>query len=531
VGERTNVMGSAAFKKLVKAGDFQSALGVARAQVENGANVIDINFDEALLDGKACMSTFLNMVAAEPEISRAPVMIDSSDWGTLLAGMKCVQGKGIANSVSLKEGEEPFLKKAREIHKFGFALIVMAFDENGQAAAKEDKVRVCKRSYDLLTAAGIPPEDIIFDANVLTIATGIDSHNNYAVDFIEAVREIKRLCPFARTSAGVSNVSFAFRGNNPVREAMHSVFLYHARRAGLDMGIVNAGMLAPYEQIDPALRKLVEGVVLNRPNAAETLLERAESFKGAGASRSQKADDFDSLGWSQKMSLCFTKGLDDKIEEVVEHFRKELGDPLKVIEGPLMAAMKEVGDMFGEGKMFLPQVVKSARVMKKAVASLEKFMPQNSGGRGKVVLATVKGDVHDIGKNIVGSVLACNGYEVKDLGVMCPPEKIVAAAKEGCDIVGLSALITPSLNEMATVAKMFESEGLKVPIIVGGASTSQTHTAVKLAPLYSAPIVRVQDASVMAGVCQTLMRADKAEMLKISAEQEALREKFERERP
>lgn len=530
VGERTNVMGSLAFKRMIKEGDFNSGLGVARKQVENGANAIDINFDEALLDGKSCMRTFLNMVAAEPEISRVPIMIDSSDWQTLLAGMKCVQGKGIVNSISLKEGEEAFLKKAKEIQKFGFAMIVMAFDENGQAATKSEKIRICKRSYDLLVEAGIEPENIVFDANVLTIATGIEEHDSYAVDFIEAVREIKRICPYARTSAGVSNVSFAFRGNNPVREAMHSVFLYHARNAGLDMGIVNAGMLVPYDEIEPRLKTLVEDVVLNKSHSAsEALLEAADSYKNKDTTHQVQQDDFETLSWDEKMQRCFIKGLDDKIESTTAHFFEELKNPLAVIEGPLMSAMKKVGDLFGEGKMFLPQVVKSARVMKKAVAYLEPFMSKKGGGRGKIVIATVKGDVHDIGKNIVGSVLACNGYEVVDLGVMCPPEKIVEAAKD-CDLVGLSALITPSLNEMAIVAKMFEAEGIHVPIVVGGASTSKMHTAVKLAPLYSGQIVRVEDASVMATTCAELINPDSASKLKLKAEQEALREKFEASR-
>lgn len=530
VGERTNVMGSLAFKKMVREGRWQDAVSVAHAQVENGANAIDVNFDEAMLDSKSCMRTFLNMLAAEPEIARVPTMIDSSDWQTLLAGLKCVQGKGIVNSISLKEGEEAFLKKAAEIKKFGFAILVMAFDEKGQAVTKEDKVRICKRSYDLLLGVGIKPQDIIFDANVLTVATGIPEHDAYAVNFIEAVREIKKLCPLARTSAGVSNISFAFRGNNPVREAMHSVFLYHARKAGLDFGIVNAGMLANYDEIEPNLRKLVEDVILNKGHGAvEALLEKAQELKESAASPTHaRRDDFESLDWNEKMRRCFVKGLDDKIEAVTEHFYAELKDPLKVIEGPLMLAMKHVGELFGEGKMFLPQVVKSARVMKKAVAVLDKYMPKDSSAkRGKVVIATVKGDVHDIGKNIVGSVLTCNGYELVDLGVMCEAEKILEAARDA-DLVGLSALITPSLNEMANVAKLFEREKMKVPIIVGGASTSALHTAVKLAPLYSGSIMRVEDASVVAEACSNLISDSGEFSMKLKESQRKLKEDFER---
>lgn len=529
VGERTNVMGSLAFKKMVREGRWQDAVSVAHAQVENGANAIDVNFDEAMLDSKSCMRTFLNMLAAEPEIARVPTMIDSSDWQTLLAGLKCVQGKGIVNSISLKEGEEAFLSKALEIKKFGFAILVMAFDEKGQAVTKEDKVRICKRSYNLLLSVGIKPQDIIFDANVLTVATGIPEHDAYAVNFIEAVREIKKLCPLARTSAGVSNISFAFRGNNPVREAMHSVFLYHARKAGLDFGIVNAGMLANYDDIEPELRDLVEAVILNKGHGAvEALLEKAESIKASASAVSHaRHDDFESLDWNEKLKRCFVKGLDDKIEAVTEHFYAELKDPLKVIEGPLMLAMKHVGNLFGEGKMFLPQVVKSARVMKKAVAVLDKYMSKDSSAkRGKVVIATVKGDVHDIGKNIVGSVLTCNGYELVDLGVMCEAEKILEAARDA-DLVGLSALITPSLNEMANVAKLFERENMKVPIIVGGASTSTLHTAVKLAPLYSGSIMRVEDASVVAEACSNLISDSGEFSRKLKESQRKLKEDFE----
>lgn len=526
VGERTNVMGSLAFKKLIKDGDFASALSVARRQIENGANVIDINFDEAMLDSKASMRTFLNMAAAEPEIAKVPFMIDSSDWETILAGLKCVQGKAIVNSISLKEGEKIFLEHANEIRKFGAAALVMAFDENGQAAETADKINICKRSYELLKNAGFPVEDIIFDVNVLTVATGIEAHNAYAVNFIEAVREVKRILPYARTSAGVSNISFAFRGNNPVREAMHSVFLYHARQAGLDFGIVNAGVLQPYDEIPSELRQLVEDVILNKGSAAvESLLAKAESFKGSGAQAAQKTDDILNLPLAEQMGLAFVKGLDEHIERITAAYFAELKDPLKVIEGPLMDAMKHVGSLFGEGKMFLPQVVKSARVMKKAVAYLEPYMPKGGAGRGKIALATVKGDVHDIGKNIVASVLSCNGYEVEDLGVMCPPEKIIEAAKKS-DLIGLSALITPSLYEMANTLELLQKEGLKIPVMVGGATTNPTHTAVKLAPLYDGLVMQVEDASLVAGACAALIGADKAQTLKIKAEQDALRKEF-----
>ena len=527
VGERSNVMGSIAFRKLIEANDFAGGLELARKQIEAGANAIDINFDAPMLDSEYCMRTFLNMAAAEPEIARVPFMIDSSDWQTLFTGMKCVQGKPILNSISLKDGEEKFLYRANEARKFGAALMVMAFDENGQAESISEKVRICKRCYDLLAQANFPPEDIIFDAAVLTVATGIPEHDPYGVNFIEAVREIKKVCPYARTSAGVSNISFALRGNNPVREAMHSVFLYHARKAGLDFGIVNAGMLVSYDDIDPILRTLVEDVILDKGHdAVELLLEKAESFKGASKAAEEKNDDFDALSLQDKMRLAFVKGLDSKIEEITNACLAELKEPIKVIEGPLMDAMKYVGELFGEGKMFLPQVVKSARVMKKAVACLEPHMPKGGVGRGRVAIATVKGDVHDIGKNIVGSVLACNGYEVEDLGVMCPPEKIVEAAKR-CDLVGLSALITPSLSEMENVAKMLQKEGIKTPVIVGGATTNPTHTAVRLAPLYDGAIMHVEDASVVAGACSELIGADNSQLLKLKAHQDSLRREFE----
>ena len=508
VGERTNVMGSAAFRKMIKEGRFSDAMSVARGQVENGANIIDVNFDEGMLDSPACMKRFLNLVGSEPEISRVPIMIDSSDWNTIVAGLKCVQGKPIVNSISLKNGEGEFLKCAGEIKKFGAAAVVMAFDEQGQATTLDRRVEICVRAYGILVEkAGLNPEDIIFDANVLTVATGMAEHDSYGADFIEAVRRIKAKCPYARTSAGVSNISFAFRGNNPVREAMHSVFLYHARNAGLDMGIVNAGMLAPYDEIDPKLRKAVEDVVLNTdPEASERLLEIAGEYKG-DSTKHREHSDWDSLPWNERLMRIFIKGEEDKAEEVAMHFYGELGNPLEVIEKPLMSAMRKVGELFGEGKMFLPQVVKSARVMKRAVAVLEPYMPKGAAASGpKVVVATVKGDVHDIGKNIVSVVLSCNGFRVEDLGVMVEPERIVEAAR-GADIVGLSGLITPSLDEMARVVQMLEREGLKVPVMVGGATTSDLHAAVKLAPLYSGTVVRVEDAGLSAGVCASLTSA------------------------
>lgn len=530
VGERTNVMGSAAFRKMIKEGRFSDALSVARGQVENGANIIDVNFDEGMLDSPACMKRFLNLVGSEPEISRVPIMIDSSDWNTIVAGLKCVQGKPIVNSISLKNGEGEFLKCAGEIKKFGAAAVVMAFDEQGQATTLDRRVEICVRAYGILVEkAGFNPEDIIFDANVLTVATGMAEHDSYGADFIEAVRRIKAKCPYARTSAGVSNISFAFRGNNPVREAMHSVFLYHARNAGLDMGIVNAGMLAPYDEIDPKLRKAVEDVVLNTdPEASERLLEIAGEYKG-DTTKHREQSDWDSLPWNERLMRIFIKGEEDKAEEVAMHFYGELGNPLEVIEKPLMSAMRKVGELFGEGKMFLPQVVKSARVMKRAVAVLEPYMPKGAAASGpKVVVATVKGDVHDIGKNIVSVVLSCNGFRVEDLGVMVEPERIVEAAR-GADIVGLSGLITPSLDEMARVVQMLEREGLKVPVMVGGATTSDLHAAVKLAPLYSGTVVRVEDAGLSAGVCASLTSAATKKLFEaeVSARYGKIRAEFE----
>ncbi len=531
VGERTNVMGSPAFRKMIKEGRFGDALSVARNQVENGANLIDVNFDESMLDSPECMRKFLNLVGADPEIARVPIMIDSSDWETIVSGLKCIQGKGVVNSISLKEGEEKFLAHAKQLKKFGAAAIVMAFDENGQASTLERRISVCQRAYKLLVEeADFPPEDIIFDANVLTVATGMPEHNSYGIDFINAVREIKRTCPFARTSAGVSNISFALRGNNPVREAMHSVFLYHARLAGLDMGIVNAGMLAAYDDIDATLREAVEAVILNTSDSAtENLLSIAENFKGGDSKKSSSQSDWDSMSWDDKLESAFIKGLDDKAEEIALHFYEQLKSPIAVIEQSLMGAMKKVGELFGAGKMFLPQVVKSARVMKKAVAALEPFMSSSAQSKGtKVVIATVKGDVHDIGKNIVSVVLSCNGFNVVDLGVMVEPETILEAAKDA-DLVGLSGLITPSLEEMANVITLFEKSGIRVPVIVGGATTSKLHTAVKLAPLYSGIVERVGDASLMSSVCADLLGASqKAYKLDILQAQQILRDDFEK---
>lgn len=520
VGERTNVTGSPLFAKLIKAGNFDEALSVARQQVENGANIIDINFDEGLLDSKACMVHFLNLVASEPDISRVPVMIDSSKWEVIEAGLKCVQGKAIVNSISLKEGEEKFLEHARLIQRYGAAAVIMAFDEQGQAASQSEKVRICKRAYDLLVEKlDFEPNDIIFDANILTVATGIEEHNAYGVNFIEAVREIKKVCPGALTSGGVSNLSFSFRGNNIVREAIHSVFLYHAIKAGLDMGIVNAGMLGVYDELNPELKEKCEAVVLNlNDNATEELLELAEKLKGQNSNKGEvKVDEWRSLPLEERISYAMVKGLDQYIEIDTEEARTKLGRPLNVIEGPLMDGMKIVGNLFGEGKMFLPQVVKSARVMKKAVAYLEPFMEQEKleakevvREQGVFVIATVKGDVHDIGKNIVGVVLACNGYKVIDLGVMVSTQKILDAAIEHkADIIGLSGLITPSLDEMVHVAKEMERQGFRVPLLIGGATTSKAHTAIKIAQHYNSPMAHVGDASLVIEVCTNLLSPER----------------------
>ncbi|MEC8421185.1 MAG: methionine synthase [Verrucomicrobiota bacterium] len=519
VGERTNVTGSPRFRKLIEAEDYEAGLKIAKQQVENGANILDVNFDAALLDGEACMTKFLNLVVSEPDISRVPIMIDSSKWSVIEAGLKVIQGKCIINSISLKEGEDVFKEQADLAMRYGAAVVVMAFDEKGQAATLNDKIRICERAYKILVnEVGFPAHDIIFDPNVLTLATGMDEHNAYGIDFIEALREIKRLCPHARTSGGISNVSFSFRGNNLVREAMHACFLYHACQAGLDMGIVNAGMLTVYDEIDPALKEKVEAVVLNKSSTAgEDLLAYAEQIKDQNEGRKSEGPD---LSWRQKpveerLSYALVKGIGDYAEEDAEEARKLLGRPLEVIEGPLMDGMKVVGDLFGSGKMFLPQVVKSARVMKKAVAYLEPFMEAeksegSSSKRGTMVIATVKGDVHDIGKNIVGVVLACNNWEVIDLGVMVSCDKILEAVrKHNADILGLSGLITPSLDEMIHNAQEMKKSGLKIPLLIGGATTGKEHTAIKIAPHYDQAVVQVPDASLVVNVCNDLTQLDK----------------------
>lgn len=537
VGERSNVTGSPKFARLIKENKFDEALEIARQQVENGANVIDINFDEGLLDSKACMIHFLNLVASEPDIARVPIMIDSSKWEVIEAGLKCLQGKGIVNSISLKEGEEVFLEHARLINSYGAAMVVMAFDEQGQAATKEDKVRICKRAYDLLTTkADVDPRDIIFDPNILTVATGMEEHDNYAVDFIEAVREIKKVCPGALTSGGVSNISFSFRGNNPVREAMHSSFLYHAVNAGLDMGIVNAGMLSVYDDIDPELKEHVEDVLLNRrSDATERLITFAETVKSSGTKKEKSGKDWRAGSLGERITHSLVHGILDHIEEDTEEARASLGRPLDVIEGPLMDGMKVVGELFGAGKMFLPQVVKSARVMKRAVAYLEPYMEEEkrktgaSSSQGTFVIATVKGDVHDIGKNIVSVVLACNGYRVVDLGVMVSCDVILKRAlEEGADIIGMSGLITPSLDEMIHNAREMKRMGLKTPLLIGGATTSKAHTALKIAPEYDAPVAQVGDASLVVEVCQNLINPDKRKAYaeKLQTEHERMRQMF-----
>ncbi len=538
VGERTNVTGSPRFRKLIKNDDFDAALKVARQQVENGANVIDVNFDEGLLDSEACMTRFLNLMAAEPDIARIPVMIDSSKWSVIEAGLRCLQGKGIVNSISLKNGEEAFKKEARLIQRYGAATVVMAFDEEGQAATKEDKIRICERAYKILVEeVDFDPQDIIFDPNILTVATGMAEHNNYAVDFIEAVREIKQRCPGARCSGGVSNISFSFRGNNVVREAMHSAFLYHAVQAGLDMGIINAGMIEVYDDIDKELLTYVEDVLLNRrEDATERLIEYAETVKGQG----KEVDESTKLKWregtvEERLSHALVKGIGDFVEQDTEEARQKLPRPLDVIEGPLMDGMKVVGELFGAGKMFLPQVVKSARVMKKAVAYLTPFMEaekeKNQGSaQGVFVIATVKGDVHDIGKNIVAVVLACNSWKVIDLGVMCSCEKILETAKkEKADIIGLSGLITPSLDEMIHNAQEMTRQGFEVPLLVGGATTSKAHTAIKIAPEYPHPVVHVLDASLVVNVCSNLKSPERrdAYIAEISEAHAKARERFE----
>ena len=515
IGERTNVTGSARFRRLVREGDYETALEVARQQVESGAQAIDINMDEGMLDAEAAMVRFVNLIAAEPDIARVPVMLDSSKWEVLEAGLKRLQGKGIVNSISLKEGEAAFVAHARLVRRYGAAAVVMAFDEQGQADTKARKVEICARAYRILTEqAGFPPEDIIFDPNIFAVATGIEEHANYGVDFIEATHEIKRSLPHALVSGGVSNISFSFRGNDLVREAIHSVFLYHAIRAGMDMGIVNAGQLAIHEEIDPELRERVEDVVLNRrPDATDRLLETAERFRGEGGAVRQEDLAWRSWPVTERLTHALVKGIDAFVVEDTEAARLEAAHPIQVIEGPLMAGMNHGGDLFGEGKMLLPQVVKSARVMKKAVAHLIPFIEAEKAGgarsKGRIVLATVKGDVHDIGKNIVGVVLQCNNFEVIDLGVMVPAQKILDAAREhDADLVGLSGLITPSLDEMAHVAKEMERLGLDLPLLIGGATTSRAHTALRIEPHYHAPVVWVKDASRAVGVAQSLISAD-----------------------
>jgi len=517
VGERTNVTGSARFKRLVMEGDYETALDVARQQVENGAQIIDINMDEGMLESRDAMVRFLNLISAEPDISRVPIMIDSSKWDIIEAGLKCIQGKGIVNSISLKEGEEAFIRQAKLVRRYGAATIVMAFDEQGQADTRERKVEICTRAYRILTEQlDFPPEDIIFDPNIFAIATGIEEHNNYGLDFIEAARDIKNTLPHALVSGGVSNVSFSFRGNNPVREAIHAVFLYHAIRNGMDMGIVNAGQLAIYEDIPQALLERVEDVVLNRrEDATERLLEIAGEYAGDGTA-GKIAEDPEWRQWdvNKRLEHALVKGIADFIEEDTEAARQATEKPLHVIEGPLMDGMNVVGDLFGSGKMFLPQVVKSARVMKKAVAYLMPFMDAEIDGsvknNGTILMATVKGDVHDIGKNIVGVVLQCNSYEVIDLGVMVPAETILRTAREkNVDIIGLSGLITPSLDEMVHIGKEMERQGIELPLLIGGATTSQIHTSVKIDPQYHGAVVYVADASRAVGVASTLLNKDK----------------------
>ena len=514
VGERTNVAGSAKFKKLIFEENYEEAVTVARHQVEGGAQIIDINMDDAMLDAEDAIEKFLKLIAAEPDISRVPVMIDSSKWSVIETGLKCVQGKAVVNSISLKEGREPFVEQAKRIMRYGAAVVVMAFDEQGQADTIERKFEICKRSYEVLVnEVGFPPEDIIFDPNIFAVATGIEEHNNYGVDFIEATRLIKTHLPYAKVSGGVSNISFSFRGNNPVREAMHSVFLYHAIKAGMDMGIVNAGQLTVYSDIPDELRERVEDVILNRrDDATERLLDVADEYRGLIKERKED------LSWreepvAKRIEHALVKGINDFIEEDAEEARQQFARPIQVIEGPLMDGMNVVGDLFGSGEMFLPQVVKSARVMKQAVNYLQPFIEEEkeegSKAKGKIIMATVKGDVHDIGKNIVGVVLQCNNFEVIDMGVMVPWADILKAANDhDADMIGLSGLITPSLDEMVTVATEMERKGMDMPLLIGGATTSKVHTAVKIAPTYTGPITHVLDASRAVGVASTLVSED-----------------------
>ena len=525
IGERTNVTGSAKFKKLILSGDYDTAVEVARDQVENGAQIIDVNMDEALLDSEAAMTIFLKRIAAEPDIARVPVMIDSSKWSVIEAGLKCVSGKPIVNSISLKEGEGPFLELARKVRAYGAAAVVMAFDEVGQADTVARKVSICERAYKLLTGDGTEPQDIIFDPNIFAVATGIDEHRRYALDFIEATREIRARCPGAHISGGLSNLSFSFRGNEPVRRAMHSVFLYHAIPAGMDMAIVNAGQLDVYDLIDPELREACEDVILDRTpkdgsDATERLVTLAEAFRGTDAAEEKREAEWRGLPVGERLSYALVKGIDAHIVDDTEQARHLFARPIEVIEGPLMDGMNVVGDLFGSGKMFLPQVVKSARVMKKAVAHLlpfieaEKAITGATQGKGKVVMATVKGDVHDIGKNIVGVVLQCNGFEIIDLGVMVPWQDILQSADDNnADIIGLSGLITPSLDEMVTVAGEMQRLGLKTPLLIGGATTSKAHTALRIDLAYDGPVIHVLDASRAVGVASSLVSDTQREPL------------------
>ncbi|EGQ9938965.1 methionine synthase [Vibrio vulnificus] len=541
VGERTNVTGSARFKRLIKEELYDEALDVAREQVENGAQIIDINMDEGMLDAEACMVRFLNLCASEPEISKVPIMVDSSKWEVIEAGLKCIQGKGIVNSISLKEGKEKFVEQAKLIRRYGAAVIVMAFDEVGQADTRERKLEICTKAYRILVdEVGFPPEDVIFDPNIFAVATGIDEHNNYAVDFIEAVADIKRDLPHAMISGGVSNVSFSFRGNNYVREAIHAVFLYHCFKNGMDMGIVNAGQLEIYDNVPERLREAVEDVVLNRrDDATERLLEIAEKYRENAVGKQEDASALEWRTWSveKRLEHALVKGITEFIVEDTEEARLNASKPLEVIEGPLMDGMNVVGDLFGEGKMFLPQVVKSARVMKQAVAHLEPFInasKQAGSSNGKILLATVKGDVHDIGKNIVGVVLQCNNYEIIDLGVMVPCEQILKVAKEQqVDIIGLSGLITPSLDEMVHVAKEMERLGFDLPLLIGGATTSKAHTAVKIEQNYSHPVVYVNNASRAVGVCTSLLSDElrPAFVERLQADYELVRDQHNRKKP
>ncbi|MCW5737963.1 MAG: dihydropteroate synthase, partial [Enhydrobacter sp.] len=534
IGERTNVTGSARFKKLILEGDYTAAIEVARQQVEAGAQIIDINMDEGLLDSQLAMETFLKLIAAEPDIARVPLMIDSSKWSVIEAGLKCVAGKPIVNSISMKEGVEPFVAQAKKVRRYGAAVVVMAFDEKGQADTKERKVEICARAYDILVnEVGFPAEDIIFDPNIFAVATGIEEHNNYGVDFIEATREIKARCPGAKISGGVSNLSFSFRGNEPVRKAMHSVFLYHAIKAGMDMGIVNAGQLEVYDQIPAELREACEDVILNRtPHGTERLLELAPKYKGTNEAAETQDAEWRSWPVAKRLEHALVKGMDQFVVIDTEEARLQIARPIEVIEGPLMAGMNVVGDLFGAGKMFLPQVVKSARVMKKAVAHLLPYIEAEktatSKPKGKIVMATVKGDVHDIGKNIVGVVLQCNNFEVIDLGVMVPFQEILKAANDNkVDMIGLSGLITPSLDEMVTVAEEMTRQGFKVPLLIGGATTSKVHTALRIAPRYEGTTVHVLDASRAVGVCTALTSESGAQARdfadRVAAEYEAIR--------